>query len=135
MGKVVKIFENEKEKYSGNCYVNTVIFRGKIPQAPKLCSNDMVKFSVQLSNGKDDKTGEWKSPTYANIVAFGDLGQKILKNYKERDEIWLTAKYYTNKFEGYFYHGFIAREVITQEELDRAEQEVKEVLEDYDLPF
>ena len=30
MGKVVKIFENEKEKYSGNCYVNTVIFRGKI---------------------------------------------------------------------------------------------------------
>ena len=135
MGKVVKIFDNEKEKYSGNCYVNTVIFRGKIPQAPKLCANDTVKFSVQLSNGKDDKTGEWKSPTYANIVAFGDLGQKILKNYKERDEIWLTAKYYTNKFEGNFYHGFIAREVITQEELDRAEQEVKEVLEDYDLPF
>ena len=41
MGKVVKIFENEKEKYSGSCYVNTVIFRGKIPQAPKLCANDM----------------------------------------------------------------------------------------------
>lgn len=125
MGKIVKIFEDEKEKYTGNCYVNTVIFRGRIPQSPKLYGNDTVKFSVQLSGGKDKETGQWRNPTYANIVAFGELGQKILKNYKEHDEIWLTAKYYTNKFEGNFYHGFIAREVITEEDLNRAEQEVK----------
>ena len=44
-------------------------------------------------------------------------------------------KYYINKVDDKFYHGFIAREVITQEDLNRAEQEVKEVLDDYDLPF
>ena len=135
MGKVVKIFEDEKEKYSGNCYVNTVIFRVRIPQRPKLYGNDTVKFSVQLSGGKDKETGQWRNPTYANIVAFGDLGQKIFKNYKEHDEIWLTAKYYTNKVDDKLYHGFIAREVITQEDLDRAEQEVREILSDDDLPF
>ena len=135
MGKIVKIFEDEKEKYSGNCYVNTVIFRGRIPQRPKLYGNDTVKFSVQLSGGKDKETGQWRNPTYANIVAFGDLAQKILKNYKEHDEIWLTAKYYTNKVDDKLYHGFIAREVITQEDLDRAEQEVREILSDDDLPF
>lgn len=28
--KTTKIYDNEKEVYSGNCYVNTVIFRGRI---------------------------------------------------------------------------------------------------------
>lgn len=102
-----------------------MIFRGKIPQNPRLYGNDTVKFSVQLSGGKDKETGQWRNPTYANIVAFGDLGQKILKNYREHDEIWLTAKYYTNKVDDKFYHGFIVREVITQKDLYHAEQEVK----------
>ena len=30
MGKIMKIFKDETNVYSGNCYVNSVIFRGRI---------------------------------------------------------------------------------------------------------
>ena len=30
MNKKIKILKNEANIYSGNCYVNTVIFRGRI---------------------------------------------------------------------------------------------------------
>lgn len=130
MSKVVKIFDNEKEKYSGNCYVNTVIFRGSLPQTPKLFGSNTVKFSVQLSGGKDDKTG-------ADCAAFGEVGQKILNNYSKHDNIWIIARYRKQKIEGKFYHEFIVREVITQEEIDRAAKDIEksETKLDDDLPF
>ena len=53
--KTTKIYENEKEIYSGNCYVNTVIFRGRIYGDFKEVGQSGVKFSLQLSNGKDEK--------------------------------------------------------------------------------
>ena len=50
--KTTKIYNNEKEVYSGSCYVNTVIFRGRIYGDLKEVGQSGVKFSLQLSNGK-----------------------------------------------------------------------------------
>ena len=96
--KTTKIYNNEKEVYSGNCYVNTVIFRGRICDELKKVGQDGIKFSLQLSNGKDSKTGEWNKP---------------------KDEIWLIAKYYSKQQDGKYYKGFIVREIITEQEIQR----------------
>ena len=79
--KTTKIYNNEKEVYSGNCYVNTVIFRGRI-----------------YDEFKDPKTGKWNKP---------------------KDEIWLIAKYYSKQQDGKYYKGFIVREIITEQEIQR----------------
>ena len=76
--KTTKIYDNEKEVYSGNCYVNTVIFRGRIYNEFKKVGQDGIKFSLQLSNGKDSKTGEWNKPTFADCTAFGGIAKRIL---------------------------------------------------------
>ena len=93
--KTTKIYNDEKEVYSGNCYVNTVIFRGRIYGDFREIGQNGVKFSLQLSNGKDENTGEWREPTFADCTAFGDIGKQILNNYKSKDEIWIIAKYYS----------------------------------------
>ena len=49
--KTTKIYNDEKEVYSGNCYVNTVIFRGRIYGDFREIGQNGVKFSLQLSNG------------------------------------------------------------------------------------
>lgn len=117
--KTTKIYNNEKEVYSGNCYVNTVIFRGRIYDELKKVGKDGIKFSLQLSNGKDSKTGEWNKPTFADCTAFGEIAKRILKEYKAKDEIWLIAKYYSKQQDGKYYKGFIVREIITEQEIQR----------------
>lgn len=129
--KTTKIYDNEKEVYSGSCYVNTVIFRGRIYGDLKEVGQSGVKFSLQLSNGKDKVTDEWNKPTFADCTAFGDVSKKILKDYKPKDEIWLIAKYYSKQVDGKYYKGFIVREIITQQEIEKAGEE----LLDDDLPF
>ena len=129
--KTTKIYDNEKEVYSGSCYVNTVIFRGRIYGDLKEVGQSGVKFSLQLSNGKDKVTDEWNKPTFADCTAFGDVAKKILKDYKPKDEIWLIAKYYSKQVDGKYYKGFIVREIITQQEIEKAGEE----LLDDDLPF
>ena len=96
--KTTKIYDNEKEVYSGNCYVNTVIFRGRIYDEFKKVGQNGIRFSLQLSNGKDPKTGKWNKP---------------------KDEIWLIAKYYSKQQDGKYYKGFIVREIITEQEIQR----------------
>ena len=128
--KTTKIYDNEKEVYSGNCYVNTVIFRGRIYDEFKKVGQDGIKFSLQLSNGKDSKTGEWNKPTFADCIAFGKLAQRILTEYKPKDEIWLIAKYYSKQQNGKYYKGFIVREIITEQEIQQASESVFD-----DLPF
>ena len=96
--KTTKIYNNEKEVYSGNCYVNTVIFRGRIYDEFKKVGQNGIRFSLQLSNGKDPKTGKWNKP---------------------QDEIWLIAKYYSKQQDGKYYKGFIVREIITEQEIQR----------------
>ena len=130
--KITKIYSNEKEVYSGNCYVNTVIFRGRIYGNFKEVRENGVKFSLQLSNGKDKTTDEWNKPTFADCTAFGEIAKKILKEYKPKDEIWLIAKYYSKKRDGKYYKGFIVREIITEEEIEHAAQNL---IDNDDLPF
>ena len=126
-----KIYNNEKEVYSGNCHVNMVIFRGRIYDELKKVGKDGIKFSLQLSNGKDSKTGEWNKPTFADCTAFGETAKRILKEYKANDEIWLIAKYYSKQQDGKYYKGFIVREIITEQEIQHA----GETVFDNDLPF
>lgn len=129
--KTTKIYNDEKEVYCGNCYVNTVIFRGRIYGDFKEINKGGVKFSLQLSNGKDEKSGEWNRPTFANCTAFGDVSEKILKEYKPKDEIWLILKYYSRQVDGKYYSGFIVREIITDKEIEK----VDKTLLDDDIPF
>lgn len=129
--KTTKIYNDEKEVYSGNCYVNTVIFRGRIYGDFREIGQNGVKFSLQLSNGKDESTGQWNKPTFADCTAFGEISKRILKEYKPKDEIWIIAKYYSKQYEGKYYKGFIVREIITEQEIEKA----GETLLDDDLPF
>ena len=117
--KTTKIYNNEKEVYSGNCYVNTVIFRGRIYDEFKKVGNDGIKFSLQLSNGKDSKIGEWNKPTFADCTAFGAVAKRILNEYKPKDEIWLIAKYYSKQQDGKYYKGFIVREIIPKKRYNK----------------
>ena len=128
--KTTKIYNDEKEVYSGNCYVNTVIFRGRIYGDFRKIGQDGVKFSLQLSNGKDESTGQWNKPTFADCTVFGEISKRILKEYKPKDEIWIIAKYYSKQYEGKYYR-FIIREIITEQEIEKAGEEPL----DDDLPF
>ena len=128
--KTTKIYDDEKMVYSGNCYVNTVIFRGRIYDEIKEIKSNGVKFLLQISNGKDDITGNWNKPTFAECYAFGETAKRIAKEYKPKDEIWLTAKYYSKEVDGKYYKGFIVREIITEQEIEKASEELLD-----DLPF
>ena len=57
MNKTIKIFENEANFYSGNCYVNTVIFRDRIYDNFKEIKLSDIKFLLQIRGAKDDITG------------------------------------------------------------------------------
>ena len=111
--KTLKIFDNDKEVYSGNCSVNTVIFRGRIYSDLREVSKGTAKFSLQLSNGKDKVTGEWNKPTFVDCTAFGEVAQRILKEYKPKDELWAIAKYYARRQNDKVYKGFIVQAIIT----------------------
>ncbi len=128
--KTTKIYDDEKEVYSGNCYVNTVIFRGRIYDEIKEIKSNGVKFLLQISNGKDDITGQWNKPTFAECCAFGETAKRIAKEYKPKDEIWLIAKYYSKEVDGKYYKGFMIREIITEQEIEKASEDLLD-----DLPF
>ena len=129
--KTTKIYDGNKEVYNGSYYVNTAIFKGRLHKDPQQVGQKAVKFALKLRNGKDEKTEEWREPTFADCTAFGDIGKQILNNYKSKDEIWIICKYYSKNVEGKYYKGFIVREIITEQEIEKAE----ETLLDDDLPF
>ena len=89
MARILKIFDDEKEIYSGTCSVNTVLFKGIIFDEFKDIGtkNNGLRFSLKVSNGKDETTGEWKKPTFADCSAFGKIAEKIRKEYQTKDEI------------------------------------------------
>ena len=120
--RTTKIYNDEKEVYSGN---------GRIYGDFREIGQNGVKFSLQLSNGKNESTGQWNKPTFADCTAFGEISKRILKEYKPKDEIWIIAKYYSKQYEGKYYKGFIVREIITEQEIEKA----GETLLDDDLPF
>ena len=102
----------------------------KIYDELKEIKSNGVKFLLQISNGKDDITGQWNKPTFAECSAFGETAKRIAKEYKPKDEIWLTAKYYSKEVDGKYYKGFIVREIITEQEIEKASEDLLD-----DLPF
>ncbi len=133
--KTLKIFDNDKEVYSGNCSVNTVILRGRIYSDLREVSNGTAKFSLQLSNGKDKITGEWNKSTYADCTAFGKVAQCILKEYQPKDELWVIAKYYSKRQNDKTYKGFIIQAIITDKKSVVPQTPAPSVLNDDYLPF
>ena len=133
--KTLKIFDNDKEIYDGNCSVNMVIFRGRIYSDLREVSKGTAKFSLQLSNGKDKVTGEWNKPTFADCTAFGKTAQCILKEYKPKDELWAIAKYYSKRQKDKVYKGFIIQAIITNKKLVEPQISVPASLDDDYLPF
>ncbi|MDQ5983916.1 MAG: hypothetical protein RUMPE_00945 [Eubacteriales bacterium SKADARSKE-1] len=136
--RTIKIFEDEKEIYSGACSVNTALLKGRL--CDKIDQYEgTVRFSVQLSNGKNESTGEWNKPTYAECAAFKDVAKTILDNYKPKDEIWLVCKYYSKKREDKYYKGFYVREIIGGKKPDTSKkqetQKQEATLDDVYLPF
>ena len=137
----IKIFDDEKLIHEGNLAVNTAILRGRIHKNDEKFGST-YHFTLKLSNGMDEKTGEWRKPTYADCTAFGELGEQIYINYCSGDEIFIIGKFYANKTEGKIYKGFNVREVIDSQldeiqTLQRVAKENRESTEnaDDDLPF
>mgnify|MGYP001034444172 FL=1 len=139
----IKIFNDDKLIYERNLAVNTAILRGRIHKNVEKFGST-YHFTLKLSNGMDEKTGQWRNPTYADCTAFGELGEQIYINYCSGDEIFIIGKFYANKTEDKVYKGFNVREVIglktvgTQETFsDNKGQQNKEntEFEDDDLPF
>ncbi len=137
----IKIFDDEKLIYERNLAVNTAILRGRIHKSVNKFGST-YHFTIKLSNGMDEKTGEWRKPTYADCTAFGELGEQIYINYCAGDEIFIIGKFYANKIEDKIYKGFNVREVIDSQldeiqTLQRIAKENRESTEnaDDDLPF
>ncbi len=137
----VKIFNDDKLIYERNLAVNTAILRGRIHKNVEKFGST-YHFTLKLSNGMDEKTGEWRKTTYADCTAFGELGEQIYINYCAGDEIFIIGKFYANKIEDKVYKGFNVREVIDSQldeiqTLQRIAKENRESTEnaDDDLPF
>ena len=137
----IKIFDDEKLIYERNLAVNTAILRGRIHKSVNKFGST-YHFTIKLSNGMDEKTGEWRKPTYADCTAFGELGEQIYINYCAGNEIFIIGKFYANKTEDKIYKGFTVREVIDSQldeiqTLQRIAKENRESTEnaDDDLPF
>ena len=135
----VKLFNDDKLIYEGNLAVNTAFLRGRIYKNVEKFGS-VYHFTIKLSNGKDEKTGEWRKSTYADCTAFGELGKQIHIHYCTGDEIFIIGKFYANKIEDKVYKGFNVREVIGLQNTEPQSQENKKAEEstewtDEDLPF
>ena len=131
--RTFKIFDEEKEIYNGSCPVNMVLFRGRIFGEIQKINDKIIKFVLQISNGKDPNTGQWRKPTFVKCSVFNSMIKEILKEYKTGDEIWVIAKYYRNKKEDKIYHEFCVRDVIGAK-AKNTKEEATNILDD-DLPF
>ena len=135
----VKLFNDDKLIYEGNLAVNTAFLRGRIYKNVEKFGS-VYHFTIKLSNGKDEKTGEWRKSTYADCTAFGELGEQIHINYCTGDEIFIIGKFYANKIEDKVYKGFNVKGVIGLQNTEPQSQENKKAEEstewtDEDLPF
>ena len=135
--RTIKIYDDEKEIYTGNCFVNTVIFKGRIYGEIKEISQNGIKFSLKLSNGKDETTGEWLKSTFADCVAFGDLADNLKQSYSQNDEIFLIAKFTSKQRGDAIYKNFVVREIVGNKEKSQEfdQQKIEKLIETDDLPF
>ena len=135
--RTIKTYDDEKEIYTGNCFVNTVIFKGRIYGEIKEISQNGIRFSLKLSNGKDEITGEWLKSTFADCVAFGDLADNLKQSYSQNDEIFLIAKFTSKQCGDIYYKNFVVREIIGNKEKSQEfdQQKIEKLIEAGDLPF
>ena len=135
MARVLKIYDDDKEIYSGNCSVNTAIFKGKIfGDFNEIgLENQGIRFKVKVSSGKDKNTDKWNKPTFVDCAAFGEICERIKSDYKAKDEIFIIAKYYQKEYEGRYYKGFIVKDVIQNKKSEDGYS--NDLLENEYLPF
>ena len=135
--RTIKIYDDEKEIYTGNCFVNTVIFKGRIYGEIKEIFQNGIRFSLKLSNGKDEITGEWLKSTFADCVAFGNLADKLKQSYSQNDEIFLIAKFTSKQRGDIYYKNFVVREIVGNKEKSQEfdQQKIEKLIENDDLPF
>lgn len=138
----IKIYNAGKEIYSGDCYSNMAILKGFISGEIRKVGSGCAKLSLRLSNGKDDKTGEWRPSTFADCTAFREEANITLENYKDGDTIWILGKFYSKKVGDKYFKGFHVRNLINipndKKEAHNSQNEVKTVRPDDfydDLPF
>lgn len=135
MAKTLKIFDDDGNLiHEGVLSVNTAILKGRLTKDPQT-SGKVVRFSLQMSNGKNTQTDQWNKPTYADCSAFGELGEQIFKRYQQHDDIWLVAKFYTNSYEGKVYKGFNVKEVINMKAETPVNPDNMDFVGDNDIPF
>ena len=136
--RTFKIFNDGKEIYTNSCPVNLVIFRGRIFGEIQKINDKIIKFVLQISNGKDPNTNQWRKSTFVKCSAFDLMSKEILKYYKTGDEIWVIAKYYRNKKDDKIYHEFCVRDVINsrvEKSENKKETASTSSFLDDDLPF
>ncbi len=134
MPRMMELFDNNEKVYEGVLSVNTAILKGILFKDPKAYEHS-TQFTIKISNGKDDITGKWFKPTFVDCTAFGTLGEQIAERYVDRDDIWVIAKYYSNKKNGKVYRGFIAREVIGMKDAPSKTPNDHGYVGDDDIPF
>ena len=132
--KIIKIYDDEKIIYEGNLTGNTCFLKGRLYKDPKV-QGKAVRFSLQISNGKNPETNQWNNPTYADCSAFGDLSKAILERYHEKDYIWIIGKFYSKSYEGKIYKGFIIKDVINLKLETSTDPDSKDFIGDSDIPF
>ena len=84
----------------------------------KFGENNNLSCSRSYSN-EEKSLERLNKPTFADCTALGGIAKRILNEYKPKDEIWLIAKYYSKQQNGKYYKGFIVREIITEQEIQR----------------
>ena len=109
----IALFEDGKEYYRGKLGVNECYFRGRIfKDIQRSNGRGPTKFTITVSNGKKKGSDEWLPSTFANCLAWQDLGQQIADRYADKDEIELIAKYQPHSYNKVTYPEFVVREVI-----------------------
>lgn len=109
----IVLSEDGTEYYRGKLSVNECYFRGKIFKEVKAATGKgPTKFTITVSNGKKKDSEEWNPSTFANCLAWQELGQQIADRYIDKDEIELIAKYQPHSYNKVTYPEFVVREVI-----------------------
>lgn len=134
MPRTMELFDNSKKIYEGVLSVNTAIIKGNMFKNPTAVG-DCTHFAIKISNGKNESTGQWYKPTFADCTAFGTIGQQILERYVDKDDIWIIAKYYNNTKNGKTYRGFNVREVINMKDAPSKTPDDHGYVGDDDIPF
>ena len=148
MAREIALYEDGKEYYRGKLGVNECVLRGRIfKDIQRPSGRGPTKFTMTLSNGKKKDSDEWLPSTFANCLAWQELGEQIADQYADKDEIEVIAKYQPHSYNKTTYPEFVVREVIGMKDgadsnpypagdkPAKGKDDFEELPEDPDLPF